>query len=433
VNLNERLKELVDPKTQLPMMNPEQWAVMHRDFTKDEIREGLAKFIIETKPPYPRKISIQNPQQADNRFFELCTLDMDKYISPKDQTKDVLEKYDDYRRPFSSHGLGVIDCGAEYNIISDYDMYEERMKCGSHTTPSPMDVWTKHEDKMARLFKYFYRLGNNELTIQTYIGAFRIGSYLATQFKPPVAKAIYTMTQAKKVLDTSCGWGDRLTAFYASPKAETYIGCDPNGDTWVRYQYMCRRYEKLLGHVGDPIKILNDTCFTSRGKKTVTIFRSGAEDLPWDDLADDFDCTFTSPPYFATELYAQGSEFEDDQSWKKFGEYELWRDKFFIPVTEQSYLHCKEGGYCMINILDPKVKGTRYYAGDQLIDYMEAKYEGCFTGQLGMRYMQRPKKTATKKELDEFLAKCYIENIWVFRKGEEKVPLFKTGLMEFFV
>ena len=417
----------------LPTLNKEDWKSINARFTPEEIRNALAKFIIENKPPYPRKISIQNSQQADNRFLELCTLNMDKYIIPKDQTKDVLEKYDDYRRPYSSHGLGVINCGAEYNISSDYDMYGERMKCGSHTTPSPMEVWTKHEAKMARLFKFFYRLGNDELQLGTYIGAFRIGSYLATQFKPPVAKAIYTMTKAKKILDTSCGWGDRLAAFYATPKAETYIGCDPNGDTWVRYQYMCKRFENLLGFVGDPIKVINDTCFVSRGKKSVTIFRCGAEDLPWDDLADDFDCTFTSPPYFATELYAAGTEFEDDQSWKKFGEYGLWRDKFFIPVTEQSYLHCKEGGYCMINILDPKVKGKRYHASDDLIDYMEAKYSGAFIGQLGMRYMQRPKKTATKKDLDDFLSKCYIENIWCFRKGEERVPLFNKGLLEFFI
>ena len=86
----------------------------------------------------------------------------------------------------------------------------------------------------------------------------------------------------------------------------------------------------------------------------------------------------------------------------------------------------------MVNILDPTVKGKRYHASDDLIDYMEAKYSGAFIGQLGMRYMQRPKKTATKKELEEFMAKCYIENIWCFRKGEEKVPLFNTGLMEFF-
>ena len=433
MTLNDFLKSHVDPDLQLPILNEEQWKEAHGIWTPDEFREGLARFIIENRPPYPRKISIQNSQQADNRFLDLCTLDMEKYIKPKDQTHDVMEKFDDYRRPYETHGLGVIDCGSEYNIISDYDMYEERMKCGSHTAPSPIDIWTKHEEKMARLFKFFYRLGNKELQLGTYIGAFRIGSYLATQFKPPVAKAIYTMTRAEKVLDTSCGWGDRLTAFYASPKAKTYIGCDPNGDTWIRYQYLCRRYEKLLGFKGDPIKIVNDSCFTSKGTKTVTIFRSGAEDLPWDDLADDFDCTFTSPPYFATERYAEGSEFEDDQSWKKFGEYELWRDKFFIPVTEQSFLHCKEGGYCMVNILDPVVKGKRYRAGDDLIDHMEENHGDSFLGQLGMRYMQRPKKTKTKWELDNFLKKCYIENIWVFRKGEERVPLFSRGLEDFFV
>ena len=165
--------------------------------------------------------------------------------------------------------------------------------------------------------------------------------------------------------------------------------------------------------------------------KKVTIYRSGAEDLPWDEL-NDFDCTFTSPPYFATERYGEGGDFEDDQSWKKFGEYESWRDSFFIPVSENSYKSLKDGGYCMINILDPVVKGKRYRAGDDLIDHMEAKYNESFIGQIGMRYMQRAKKLP-KEELDKFMAKCYIENVWVFRKGDKGVPLFNNGLESFFV
>ena len=43
--------------------------------------------------------------------------------------------------------------------------------------------------------------------------SFRLGTYIATQFKPIVAKTIYDMTDAKTVLDTSMGWGDRLTGF----------------------------------------------------------------------------------------------------------------------------------------------------------------------------------------------------------------------------
>ena len=41
------------------------------------------------------------------------------------------------------------------------------------------------------------------LTEDTYISAIRLQTYVATQFKPNVAKTIYQMTNAKKVLDTS--------------------------------------------------------------------------------------------------------------------------------------------------------------------------------------------------------------------------------------
>ena len=81
----------------------------------------------------------------------------------------------------------------------------------------------------------------------------------------------------------------------------------------------------------------------------------------------------------------------------------------------------------MTNILDPVVKGKRYRAGDDLIDSLEDH----FIGQLGMRYSQRPKITETKEDLTEFMQKCYIENVWCFRKGEERQPLFDTGLDAF--
>ena len=44
---------------------------------------------------------------------------------------------------------------------------------------------------------------------KSYLSAFRLGTYIATQFKPIVAKTVYEMTDAKRVLDTSCG-SDRL-------------------------------------------------------------------------------------------------------------------------------------------------------------------------------------------------------------------------------
>ena len=54
------------------------------------------------------------------------------------------------------------------------------------------------------------------------------------------------MTDARTVLDTSCGWGDRLCGFFASKSAEMYIGCDPNPNTFEVYKKQCIEYEKIL-------------------------------------------------------------------------------------------------------------------------------------------------------------------------------------------
>jgi hypothetical protein len=84
--------------------------------------------------------------------------------------------------------------------------------------------------------------------------------------------------------------------------------------------------------------------------------------------------------------------------------------------------------------MDPTIKGTRYKSCDELVDVLKDK----FKGQIGMRIMQRPQgraKFKTKEELDEFMNKLYIENIWCF--GKEKLDYFrharKNTLEEFFI
>ena len=74
------------------------------------------------------------------------------------------------------------------------------------------------------LFRSIWRGINSERHLRegTYMSAFRLGTYIATQFKPVVAKTIYDMTKANTVLDPSCGWGDRLAGFFASNATEYY-------------------------------------------------------------------------------------------------------------------------------------------------------------------------------------------------------------------
>jgi hypothetical protein len=204
------------------------------------------------------------------------------------------------------------------------------------------------------------------------------------------------------VLDTSCGWGDRLAGFFASD-AEEYYGCDPNPNTYQRYQEQIATYNKFL-----------------KKPKKVQIWRCGAEDLPYHKLPN-IDVAFTSPPYFSTEEYNKGGEHEEDQSWAKFNEYDKWRDDFYLPVAEKTM---NVSRFMFVNIMDPKIKGTRYRSGDELVD----KFKDKFLGQIGMRIMQRPQgktKFKTKEELNEFMNKMFIENVWCF--GDDSLDLFKAS------
>ena len=72
----------------------------------------------------------------------------------------------------------------------------------------------------------------------------------------------------------------------------------------------------------------------------------------------------------------------------------------------------------MTNIMDPKVNGVRYRAGDELVDSLRLNW----LGQIGMRIMQRPQGKnvfKTKEELDAFMNKVYIENVWCFGKNKD--------------
>ena len=366
-------------------------------YGKEEFRLTIAQYVSEKRPAFPfRKLSYE--EMVEN-FQKLQRVDYTKFITPKDQIEnEVIEKYDDYKYEFQTCGQGLIDTPSTYNICSDYFMNHLRLRCGSYGFMAPAQVWEEGTPKQIwSSIGGLWRGVNSaeDLSPKSVMEVLRLGTYIATQFKPIVAKIIYNMTEAKTVLDTSMGWGDRLAGFFASD-ATHYIGCDPNPNTFQIYSEMIGEYSKM-----------------SPGK-TTQIYRCGAEDLPWETI-ENVDCAFTSPPYFATERYNEGGEFEEDQSWSKFAEYERWRDEFYLPVALNSFNALSEKGFLMTNIMDPKIKNVRYYSCDELVDHLQPD----FLGQVGMRIMQRPQgknKFETKEALVEFMNKLYIENVWCFGK-----------------
>lgn len=402
-------------ENKLPIMDQQQFETVTNDIGKEQFRLDLAEYIAEHRPKFPlKKISYEVMRQC---FKSLQKQDVWEYVKPVEQLeKNVKEKYDDYKYNFKDHGLGIIDAPSIFNDVSNYFHQHLRLNCSSFGFKAPIDVWQNGTAKdIWRCLGPIWRgingmkpvmvdgkeeLRGGRLDDKSYMSAFRLGTYIATQFKPNVAKTIYQMTNAKKVLDTSCGWGDRLAGFFTSD-AEEYIGCDPNPNTYKQYLKQVETYNSFLPK-----------------PKKVTIYNCGAEDLPWDKI-DNIDCAFTSPPYFSTERYNEGGEKEENQSWKKFDEYSKWRDDFYLPVAKKSFERSK---HLFVNIMDPNIKGKRYYSSDELVDSLKEH----FVGQIGMRIMQRPKSDKlfeSEEEKAEFMNRIYIENVWCFSK--EKLDYFR--------
>ena len=408
------LNEYAD-ENRLPIMDQQQFETVTNDIGKEQFRIDLADYIEEHRPKFPLKeISYEVMRQC---FKSLQKQDVWEYVKPVEQLeKNVKEKYDDYKYNFKDHGLGIIDAPSIFNDVSNYFHQHLRLNCGSFGFKAPIEVWEKGSSiDIWRCLGPIWRgingmkpvmvdgreeLRGGKLDDKSYMSAFRLGTYIATQFKPNVAKTIYQMTNAKRVLDTSCGWGDRLAGFFTSD-AEEYIGCDPNPNTYKQYLKQVETYHSFLPK-----------------PKNVTIYNCGAEDLPWDKI-DNIDCAFTSPPYFSTERYNEGGEKEQNQSWFKFDEYSKWRDDFYLPVAQKSFERSK---HMFVNIMDPNIKNKRYYSSDELVDSLKDN----FVGQIGMRNMQRPKSDKlfkSEEEKAEFMNRIYIENVWCFSK--EKLDYFR--------
>lgn len=396
----------------IPTLSQSQWKNLNEQYDKESIISALIEYIRIYKPE-PPVCNISEKDMMDC-FFKLRNTEYTKFFLVFEKTKDlVMEKYDDYSKPYKDYGLGIIQMGNAYIDVSNYFNQTMRMNCDTYGFKSAHHRWKNCED-LRQVFLALWRMGNDHLNEYAFVVAFRLSTYIATQFKPHVAKSIYDMTESKKVFDSSCGWGDRLAGFYCSKDTTHYYGCDPSDQTFPMYIEQVKTYEKLLGHVPD-IEI-SDDMFISRGSKTVQIWRKPAEDLDYS-LLPEIDCAFTSPPYFSTELYNSAGNHVDDQSWKRYDTYEKWRDNFYLPVNRKTFESLKDGGIQIVNIQDPRVKNTRYYASNDLIDDMNTKYKECsFIGNLGMRIMQRP-KNISKDKLTKHFKGIYIEPCWVFGKN----------------
>ena len=165
---------------------------------------------------------------------------------------------------------------------------------------------TRNIDEI-RKFKYIYNLYFSSIAI----------------FRPVMAMELYCRVKAKRVLDFTMGWGGRLVGACAMD-LEAYYGVDTNT------------------HLREPYKELVSFIQKQGTHTKIDLFFQDALSIDYRTL--DYDCVFTSPPYYDLENY-RGSE-------GKYKTKTKWNEQFYKPLFRNTYNHLKKDGHYCLNVPD---------------------------------------------------------------------------------
>lgn len=277
-----------------------------------------------------------------------------------------------------------IDNSKTGGAASNYFHFDDRMNCDSINSPSPMRVW--NTDKfMFTLLNFLWSSfvkPDQDITLKTLAMAISLRKYIASQYRPSIAKCIYNKygkTNAR-VLDFSSGWGDRLLGFHMS-KCGSYVGIDPNANLIDNYEQQNAFYNT---------------------NKQVEMICSPAEDV---ELKGKFDMVFTSPPYFQIERYTR----DMTQSYKKYKKLDGWLEGFLFPTLSNSWDHLRKQGKMIINISDVYCYHQIQHMCDPMNDFISGLKGANYLGAIGMRMSKRPNTKADKTGI-------FCEPIWIFQK-----------------
>lgn len=345
----------------------------NQDFIIKELSDAIELF--EIKLPY-REIS---DEDLFNDFKELCDLDANKLIVESEWSAKF-----DYKYQLSPM---IVDNSRIGNESSDYFHQIQRWKCDATGYPSPQKTWENERFRLT-LFKAVFSLNVKELNPNIFRNLIILRKYIASQFRPSAAKAIYDYFNAEHVLDLSMGWGDRLAGAAASKSVKGYVGIDPNINLFNGYCKQINYYSKFIDD------------------KKAFSFKNGCAEDENLIIYDQYDMIFTSPPYYDKEKYDQ-SEY---QSYIKYKAFDDWMNNFLYKAIDIRTPNLKVGGHLIINISDIYTRKKHYQICDLMNDYIASRGDYEYVGCWGLKMPKRPKSKSSNN------VGIYGEPIWIHRK-----------------
>lgn len=365
ININYDIKD-----TNL-YINKKEWARLYSSYDKTAVIEALSDLIDLNNIPIPYRQITELEAYTD--FLDLCALNT-----------NMLTIYNSFITRHVYKGVIdplVIKTSRIGNKASDYFHQKQRYLCDSINGPSPYRSWNNKKLR-ATLLSALWRLDIKEINPYVLRTCIALSRNIASQFKPSAAKTIYEMFNAKKVLDFSAGWGDRLCAFHACNNTKYYLGVDPNE-------------ELIEGYLKQ-----NEFYNTNKIAEFINVPAEDA-DIP----RNYFDVVFSSPPYYNIEKYSKKST----QSYIRYPKLKDWLDCFLFSVIEKSCKALKRQGYLIINISDVYSNHTSHKICDPMNDYIKTLNSMQYVKCIGMQMSKRPNTNLSKKSI-------FAEPIWIWQK-----------------
>lgn len=338
-------------------------------------------------------------------------------------TQEFIEWFESKARMYGTHDYWLEPADEE----KEYTGYNEELKNQKYLFLSREEITDKipahcitnidAKDGVDTFRIRLYKKGQKLFPLG--LKAFRVSfCQYAVNFPPLTAKYLYERyTESFKdqeqinIYDPSSGWGGRLLGALSVDDSRNihYIGTDPNTDHNTHDNRT--KYHEFAD-------FFNTKTYRAIGlfpkTHTYQIFQHGSEEIHNDNDFQKYkgklDLIFTSPPYFAKEAYSE----DDAQSYKKFSQYDLWRDGFLRKTLETCAEYLRNDRYLLWNIADAVFDGDMLPLEQDSIDILTSlglEYKG----KLKMALAQMPGGNRVDPETGLPKAKnfCKVNNMWL--------------------
>jgi len=252
----------------------------------------LLKFIRTFQPAFPL---LPQEESLNGVISIIQNYDLDRIYIPSEKT---------FKNNIYSIGNNILK--------SNFRSYWNSSYKGNKT---PTQAWYD-DDLMVKIIKYRIGINNssniNEVfnfSLYQLINGLSANRLLVSFFKPLLASSIYAEllgnNETPTVFDPCCGFGGRMLGFISKYPSGTYIGLEPNIDTYNELLWLKKQLTIELDLRDNQIQLYN---------------------CKFEDFTTEiyYDILFTSIPYYDLETYSNEVVYNGFEVWK-----ELFFDKFY--------------------------------------------------------------------------------------------------------